>query len=313
MKRVHQTESGIRSKWNRLRASLREYSKRIIFGSLEQNRPDRQTAELNKLVKADLRHMHLKELFDECLRQALADDKEPELSNWLWSRLNLPASTKADWLVKLRWGLKINRLIRVWIRVNRDQLDELDAVVETPDWSLLAAAKAERRPVLLAGAHLGPSFLARHYLQVDHPLVMLVKQYPSNLEMRSKLLLAKEESIVELLNVLSDLGTVYIAGDGRCGRSRCPASLLGSPVYLREGAAVLARLSQAQTFWYAARWIGHRIKLDLVPGPIALHHEGRKAWNARWFSFYMAEFQRYLLAGPENVREIERLRFVDEL
>jgi len=277
-----------------------------------------EAAKYAELYAPSLRHARLTELFDDCLRQVEADNeannKEAELANWLWPRINLPSSSKSDWLIRLRWGLRMNKLVRHWILTSRDRLDELDELVDPPDWSLLATAKAEQKPVVVAGAHLGPRLLGLHYLnQVDHPLVTLVGNPSYSLAAGTKPFLLADEphSIVELRNILGGPGTVYLAGDGRRGRSRFPASLFGSPVYLREGVAVLAWHSKAQTFWYAARWTGHRIQLELVPGPTPLQHETREAWSARWFSFYMAQYERCVLAGPENLRGRNRLQFVD--
>jgi hypothetical protein len=273
-----------------------------------------EAAKHDELLARSLRGVHLRKLFDECLRRALADDEEPKLSKWLWPRLNLPASSKADWLVKLRWGMQINKLIGKWIRANCNQLDELYEIVEPPDLSLLAAVKADKRPVLLAGAHLGPVSLGTHYLdRAAIPYVLLAGGLPRNFAVTPFLVANESHSILELRRILSTLGTVYVAIDGRHGRSSYPATLFGSPIYLREGAAALARLSKAQTFWYAAHWVDHRIRLDLVPGPVALQDETRKAWNARWFSFCMAEYESLILAGPENIRDGKFLRlFVDE-
>jgi tetratricopeptide (TPR) repeat protein len=258
-----------------------------------------------RLFDASMQHVSLPELFGECLRQAQEDEQEPEFSRWLWSRMNLPASSRDAWLVRLRWGLRINRLMREWILAHRERLDALDEIVEPPDWSLLDAAKAEGRPVVLAGAHLGPAFVGVHYLdRTDHPLVMVAGDLSYSLAVGSKRCVSVAEThvILQLRDTLAGLGTVYMAGDGPHGRSRCPVKLLGSTAYLREGVAALARVSQARTFWYAARWVGHKIALDLIPGPTALDDESREAWNARWFSFYIAQFERQLGAGPENVR-----------
>ncbi|MGH6802378.1 MAG: hypothetical protein ACREC3_03305 [Methyloceanibacter sp.] len=266
-----------------------------------------------ELFAPSLRHVPLTDFFDACLRQAQVDDEEPELSRWLWPRLNLPVSSKTDWLVRLRWGLRINYLLRDWLLANRERLDELDEVVEPPDWSLLANAKEQGKPIVVAGAHLGPASVAIRYLdRLDHSLVMAIGNPLYSLAMGSKPFVSAAEmhNIVQLRDILTGLGTVYLAGDGRRGRSRFPANLFGATVFLREGAAALARLSQAQAFWYAARWVGNRIKLDLIPGPAAMENESREAWNARWFSFYMAQFESYLLAGPENVRS-KTLWFVD--
>ena len=260
-----------------------------------------------ELLARSLKHAPLTELFDECLRQAIADNKEPELSQRLWPRLNLPASSKSDWLVRLRWGLRINKRLGHWILANRDRLDELDDVVDPPDWSPLDTAKAEGKPVVVAGAHLGPATLALHYLyQIDHPLVMLVGNLYYSLITGSRPFLLADQihNILELRDTLSELGTVYLVADGPMGRSSFPATFLGSPTHLREGAATLARISQAQTFWYSARWMGRRIKLDLIPGPTASPHESRVDWNTCWFSFYLAQFEASILAGPENIRRL---------
>ena len=109
-------------------------------------------------------------------------------------------------------------------------------------------------------------------------------------------------AIMALRDKLAAGGTIYVAGDGHSGRSRLSHRLFGTTVTLREGVAALARVTRAQTFWYAARWAGRRIVLDLVAGPAPQDGEKREDWNARWSSFYVAQIEKSVLHGPENLR-----------
>jgi hypothetical protein len=258
-----------------------------------------------KLLDSPMLRLPLRDLFAPCLRQAQADNREPEAAKWLWPRLNLPESARPDWLVRLRSGLLANELIRRWMLVNRERLDELDDLVEQPDWSLIAAARHDGRPVVLTGSHLGPIYVAVHYIdRLTHPMLMVAAGliYALTLGTKPFVSTAEPHSMIQLRDALAKFGTVYLAGDGKGGSSRYPTKFLGSTVFLREGAAAIARLGKAQTFVCAARWAGHRIKLELIPGPTPEKGESRQSWNDRWFAFYMAQFENLLLAGPENIR-----------
>lgn len=259
-----------------------------------------------KLIDSPILQLPLTRLLDQCLMQAESDDREPKIARLLWPRLNLPESKRRQWLARLRWGLLTNEYVRTWMLVNRGRLDELDALVELPNWSLLTDALDDGRPVVLVGSHLGPKSVVLHYLnRLDRPLVLAVGDPIYTLVLGSKLSVSVEQphSIVNLRDSLASVGAVYLAADGTAGSSCYPAKFLGSTVSMREGAAALARLCNAQTFGLTARWAGHRIELHLAPGPTPVKGESREAWNERWFSFYMLHLESHLLAGPENIRD----------
>jgi hypothetical protein len=294
------------------RAQRLRYVNKYLQGDLEGARTE--ASAYLKLHDSPVLRLSVTDLLDECLTQAEADDQEPEVAKWLWPRFNLPESRRQDWLLRLRWGLLVNDLISAWILSNRERLHELDDLVEPPDWSLLAAAREEGKPVVLTGLHLGPQLVAVHYVdRLHHPMLIVAASLNYAVAVGSKTFLSATEahSIIELRDALARFGTVFLAGDGRRGRSRYPAKFFGSTVFLREGPSALARLGQAQSFLVAARWVGHRIKLDLVQGPAPLKDESREAWNERWFSFYMTQFERLVLAGPENIRT-KCLWFLDQ-
>jgi hypothetical protein len=96
--------------------------------------------------------------------------------------------------------------------------------------------------------------------------------------------------------------TKFLVGDARNGRFHSPAKLSGSTVFLRDGAAALARLGGAQTFFVVARRIDRRLRIERAQGSMPLKNESRDAWNERWFSLYMRQIERVVLAGPENIR-----------
>ena len=188
-------------------------------------------------------------------------------ATWLWSRLNQPESAKADWILRLKWGLVVNNRINQWILANPERIDELNAIVETPDWSVLTAARAEGKTILLTSAHVGPRTLALHFLnRLDVPLGMVVGDVSYVLQYgRKPFVLPRDpHSMIALREMLNTHGMLYIIADGSFGRSRYQVECLGASGFLAEGTSALARLSGAQTFWLAARWIGSRIKLDLT-------------------------------------------------
>ncbi len=265
----------------------------------------REVSAFFKLIDSPIFRLSLTDLMDECRKQAEVDDQEPRVAKWLWPRSGLPDAERRDWLVRLRWGLLINDIMATWIPVNRERSHELDAIIEPQDWSPYEAARKEGKFVVLVGAHLGPQLVAvRSVDLLDHPMLVVADNLTYTVSMGRKPFLsdAVPYSIVDLRNGLSHHGTVFLAGDGRNGRSQYPTKLFGSTVFLREGAAALARLCGAQTFFVAARWIDRRLKIELVQGPAPLKSESRDAWNERWFSFYMGQIERVVLAGPENIR-----------
>ena len=267
---------------------------------------------LGRLCAESFGEISLESLFSECFKEAQTDQREPDAAMWLWSRLNQPESAKADWSLRLKWGLFVNNRINQWILANPARIDELNAIAETPDWSVLTAARAEGRTILLTGAHVGPRTLALHFLnRLDVPLGMAVGDVSYVLQYgRKPFILPRDpHSMIALREMLNTHGMLYIVADGSFGRSRYQVEFLGASGFLAEGTAALARLSGAQTFWLAARWIGSRIKLDLLPGPTPVEGESRVAWNRRFFSFYLAQLENQLRAGSENLRHAT-LRFI---
>ena len=285
------------------RVQKRRYIIKYFQGDMAAAR--REASAYIKLLESPMLRLPLTAFLEECLTQAQTDERDPEPAEWLWPKLNLPESSKQDWLLRFRWGLLTNRLVPSWILVNRERLHELDALVEPPDWSLLATAREEGRPIVLAGVHLGPQLVAVHYLdRLDHPMLIVGGNpcHAATIGCKPIVTAPMLPNMIELRDALERFGTVFLAGDGGRGRSRYPVKFLGSTVFLREGLAALARLGQARTFMCAAHWVGQRIKLELVEGPTALKDESREAWNERWYSFYMSQYERLLLAAPENVR-----------
>ena len=55
--------------------------------------------------------MSLESLLSECFKEAQTDQREPDAATWLWSRLDQPESAKADWILRLKWGLGVNNRI----------------------------------------------------------------------------------------------------------------------------------------------------------------------------------------------------------
>ena len=255
-------------------------------------------------VAPALRGLDITELLDRGLSKGQVEN-ESEIAKHLWPHVNLPESAKPDWLARLRWGLTVNQLIGTWILANADCLDALEDIIDDPDWSLLHAAQAEGKPVLLVGAHLGPRGVAVHAVnRLDIPVLLLGLNFVYGLGIGSQTFLATSDrnAIVALRDKLATGGTVYVAGDGKDGRSGLSHRLFGATVTLREGVAALARVTRAQTFWFAARWAGRRITLELSQGPTPEDGENREQWNARWASFYLAQIEKSVLHGPENLR-----------
>jgi hypothetical protein len=255
-------------------------------------------------VAPALRGLDLTELLDRSLSNGQVES-ESEIAKCLWPYVNLPESAKPDWLARLRWGLTVNYLIGDWILANADCLDSLDDILDDPDWSLLLAAQTEGRPAILAGAHLGPRSVAVHAINRRNlPVLMLLGNLTYGLTIASQPFLTPSDRhvIMTLRDKLAACGTVYVAGDGKSGGSRLSNRFFGTPVILREGIAALAWVTRAQTFWCAARWAGRRIVLDLVAGPLRQDGESREDWNARWASFYVAQIEKSVLHGPENLR-----------
>lgn len=287
---------------NRSAQRLR-YTIKSLQGDLDGAR--REAIASFRLIKSPMAHLSLNDLLNECLKQAQADNQEPEIAKWLWPRLGLPESRRADWLLHLRWGLLVNDTVSEWIMVNRERLHELDDIIEPRGWSLYEAARKEGKPVVLAGAHLGPSLVVLHYLsRLAHPMMVVTARRDFAIAIGSKPFLPEvaPHNIIGLRDALIQFGTVFLAGDAKGGRSRYPAEFLGSKVLLREGVPALARLGGALTFFVAATWVNRRIKIELVPGPSPLKSENRGSWNERWFSFYLSQLERHLRAAPENVR-----------
>jgi tetratricopeptide (TPR) repeat protein len=270
------------------------------------------TCELGRLYAKSLGDLSLNTLFNQCLDEAKRDQREPDAANWLGSHLGWPESDKAGWRLRLKWGLVANNRINQWVLAHPDRIDELEVIVETPDWSVLAAMRTEGKAILLTGGHVGPRTAVLHCLnRLDVPLGMVVGDVSYVLRYGCKPFIVPNESrsIIALREMLDTHGIIYIVVDGSFGRSRCPVEFLGASGHLAEGASALARSSGAHVFWLAARWVENRIKLDLVPGPTPDPGEDKAVWNGRFFSFYLAQLEKQLRSGPENLRHAT-LRFI---
>jgi hypothetical protein len=285
-------------------AGLRKLRMKVQYSRANLDAARQEAVLYAQQVAPALRGLDLNELLDKGLGQEPANN-ESEIAERLWPYLNLPKSAKPDWLARLRWGLKVNDVIGDWILANANRLDPLEDILDDPDWSLLYAAQTEGRPAILAGAHLGPKSLAIHAAnRLDISILMLHSNLTYSLAIGSQPFVTTNDrhAIIALRDKLAKCGTVYIASDGKGGSSGLSNRIFGTTVTLRGGVAALARATHAQTFWYAARWAGRRIVLDLVAGPTPQDGETREDWNARWSSFYLAQFEKSVSHGPENLR-----------
>lgn len=93
---------------------------------------------------------------------------------------------------------------------------------------------------------------------------------------------------------------VYVVSDGTDGET-CELSLLGKPVRIGKGAALIAHHGRAVIFFQRTYLVDQRIHIEYVRGPDGSLAKNGQEFEEEFLEFYIGELQKIILGNPENM------------
>lgn len=227
----------------------------------------------------------------------------------------LPSREGWDAERRFRWGRHAQDFTRTLLFLKPDALDELDRLIDAPDWASVAARFEGERGAVFVDTHVGlphislarlvrSPFQARIVNVNPEALLSLPPDVGVNARAADNHL-----AIARMLPVIRQGGVVFTAGDGGIGQKGARRTFGGYSAALALGPPTLAFAAKCSIFWYAALWKQRRIAVEIIEGPRVREGESLADFQGRWMDFYWERLCAALQSGPENVdrRQFEAL------
>jgi lauroyl/myristoyl acyltransferase len=77
--------------------------------------------------------------------------------------------------------------------------------------------------------------------------------------------------------------------------------VFGRPVKIGRGAAMLAYLGKAATYFATSQWAGSGFTFSLQPGPLASDYDSIEKFEDAFGTFYARCFEKIVLGPPEDM------------
>lgn len=221
------------------------------------------------------------------------------------SPASVPKPGDSEWVKRFQWGRKANILVHRWVCFNRDEHEQLNSIIDGPDWTEVEREMGRGSGVVLGSAHLGPHAIAGHAL-IQSGLPCL---FVSNNEVFNCFLAlgnipfetGDRWTATRLAKFLRTGGAIFQIGDDVRGGTIVEYGGGEAAVRINNLPPTIAYHTKAPIYWYGARWQGRRIVIDLERAPSPNDGEPIEQWNARWFEFYLAKYNS-VLSSPENLK-----------
>lgn len=240
------------------------------------------------------------------------------------SRYNNRAPDDQAFLGRLRWGSEVHRRVFFVRRLPRlihakpvaqrtaveMKVLALDAAIKekmhAPDPAPLLAHIQAGRSVMIAQAHAGLSGMHDLGLPLGEiPYSLIANAVAPNRRPEDLNLAAGGPNVAMEFAKLAKLmkktpRIVRIFPDGGQGE-KMEILVCGRKAKIGRGAASLAYLGKAATFFCQSHWNGSGFTFSLTPGPIAADYTQKEDFENNFNAFYAACFERIVQGPPEDM------------
>lgn len=223
------------------------------------------------------------------------------LANLYLSGINYARRMNA---AKTRDGGALTKVERQILRNSREQSN----LAEEFDNSLLLAAKAEGHSIMILQSHGDMRGFVRAALaSIDLPLSFIGNgktppERPGDLHLSTSNEADLPFGFAKLAKLMrKGPRLVRIFPDGHSGSEVRTVDVLGTPVDIRMGGAMLAYFGNAALFFASTRWTGKGFAVDLLPGPVIAKGTSREDCYQMFADFYAACMRKIVLGAPEDM------------
>ncbi|MGD9861574.1 MAG: hypothetical protein AB7S99_00015 [Pseudodonghicola sp.] len=238
---------------------------------------------------------------------------------------NVPEAEREEFTRRLCWGMQWHRCLRQLRLAAAEVTTSIPAAQHTarhrtilalnakvhslfipPDLESVTQGIASGRSAVLSHPHAGLTILSDLGLrQLSAPLSLVTTKgaplgRPNDFHVStiSPTIATDFAKLTKLMRKQPRI--VRIFPDGPHGQT-VEAPLLGRQVRIGRGAAVLAYLGRAATFFSTSHWDGHAFRFDLVPGPDPRDFDSIETFDATFTRFFLDRLQDILLGPPEDM------------
>lgn len=223
---------------------------------------------------------------------------------WAWELADREATSKEDWLARLRWGHNADRLMKAWWLNLPERSAEIDALIDRPISNPLEGLAAGARCVCVT-THMGPMAAGVRFLQTcGRPYRGFGYAGPDPVvgEAPPMRIAAKGNSgLKELIREIRNGTLIGFAPDSPATTDALSFDFCGRKIYLSTMVPRLIYKENTASFWWHGLWRDGRIVMELIRLPDPEEEEDIEIWCRRWAAAYLSHVERVMRGPPENL------------
>ena len=213
---------------------------------------------------------------------------------------------RETWDRAAQWSYDAHCLIADWLEVRTERHEEIARQADLRGLELLERPVHEGKGAFLAMAHLGPVFaipMALYSRGLPFRWLADVPNFPGG-PLYDRLVSVKfspgRSALADVHAALCGGEIVVASMDGDARRPPRTA-FLGQTIWLNETAARMAHWTGAAPLFLDARWVGERIRFQILPMVAPEAGESADAYLVRWTRDYLDKLTDIVTSAPENL------------